>query len=86
MSHLDRNILVSKMASSAAHVTEKNLVSAETGTWLAEHFTETLGEMNGLLDELFVSGVNHVFLHGTCYPPDEAPWPGWVFYASTASA
>ena len=83
MFHLDRNILVSKMASSAAHVTGKNLVSAETGTWLAEHFTETLGGMKGLVDELFVSGVNHVFFHGTCYSPDEAPWPGWVFYAST---
>ena len=83
MFHLDRNILVSKMASSAAHVTGKKLVSAETGTWLAEHFTETLGGMKGLVDELFVSGVNHVFFHGTCYSPDEAPWPGWVFYAST---
>ncbi len=83
MFHLDRNILVSKMASSAAHVTGKNLVSAETGTWLAEHFTETLGGMKGLVDELFVSGVNHVFFHGTCYSPDEAPWPGWVFYAAT---
>ena len=83
MFHLDRNILVSKMASSAAHVTGKKLVSAETGTWLAEHFTETLGAMKGLVDELFVSGVNHVFFHGTCYSPDEAPWPGWVFYAAT---
>jgi hypothetical protein len=26
--------------------------------------------------------VNHVFYHGTCYSPDEAGWPGWVFYAS----
>lgn len=83
MFHLDRNILVSKMASSAAHVSGKNLVSAETGTWLKEHFTETLGDMKGLLDELFVSGVNHVFFHGTCYSPDDAPWPGWCFYAST---
>ncbi|MCB1126160.1 MAG: hypothetical protein KDM81_06675, partial [Verrucomicrobiae bacterium] len=29
-----------------------------------------------------LSGVNHVFYHGTCYSPDEAPWPGWLFYAS----
>jgi hypothetical protein len=26
--------------------------------------------------------VNHVFYHGTCYSPDEAGWPGWLFYAS----
>ena len=83
MFHLDRNILVSKMASSAAHVTGKNLVSAETGTWLDEHFHETLGGMKGLVDELFVSGVNHVLFHGTCYSPDDAPWPGWLFYAAT---
>ncbi len=83
MFHLDRNILVSKMASSAAHVAGRKWVAAETGTWLAEHFTETLGGMKGLVDELFVSGVNHVFFHGTCYSPDDAPWPGWVFYAAT---
>ena len=82
MFHKDRNILISKFASSAAHVTGKPLVAAETGTWLAEHFTETLADMKYLLDDLFLSGVNHVFYHGTCYSPDEAPWPGWVFYAS----
>lgn len=82
MFYKDRNKLVSRFASSAAHVTGKPLVSAETGTWLAEHFTETLADMKYLLDDLFLSGVNHVFYHGTCYSPDEVPWPGWVFYAS----
>jgi len=82
MFYQDRNKLISKFASSAAHVSGKNLTSAETGTWLAEHFTETLADMKYLLDDLFLSGVNHVFYHGTCYSPDEAPWPGWVFYAS----
>ena len=32
---------------------------------------------------MFLSGVNHIFYHGTCYSPDEAAWPGWLFYAST---
>lgn len=82
MFHTDRNRLVSKLASSAAHVTGRRLVSAETGTWLEEHFTETLADMKYLLDDLFLSGVNHVIYHGTCYSPDEAPWPGWLFYAS----
>jgi len=79
----DREILVAKFASSAAHVAGRTLVSSETGTWLAEHFTETLGDLKRLVDEFFVSGVNHVFYHGTCYSPDEAGWPGWLFYAST---
>jgi hypothetical protein len=82
MFHLDRNKLISKFASSAAHVAGKNLTAAETGTWLEEHFTETLGDMKFLLDDLFLSGVNHVFYHGCCYSPDEAGWPGWHFYAS----
>ena len=82
MFYKDRSKLVSKFASSAAHVTGRNLVAAETGTWLKEHFTETLADMKYLLDDLFLSGINHVFYHGTCYSPDKAGWPGWHFYAS----
>ncbi|HWI57307.1 MAG TPA: glycosyl hydrolase, partial [Bacillota bacterium] len=82
MFYKDRSKLVSKFASSAAHVSGKPLVAAETGTWLKEHFTETLGDMKYLLDDLFLSGVNHIFYHGTCYSPDEAGWPGWHFYAA----
>jgi hypothetical protein len=77
-----RNILVSKFASSAAHVSGKKLASSESCTWIDEHFNETLGEAKGLMDELFLSGINHVFYHGCCYSPDEAGWPGWHFYAS----
>ncbi|MCF7668508.1 MAG: hypothetical protein K9N48_01900 [Verrucomicrobia bacterium] len=83
MFHTDRNILISKFASSAAHVSGKQLVSSETGTWLDEHFNVTLAELKYLVDDLFLSGVNHVIYHGTCYSPEEAPWPGWLFYAST---
>ncbi len=82
MFHRDRNVLVSKLASSAAHVAGRRLVAAETGTWIREHFTETLADLKFLLDDLFVSGVNHVFYHGCCYSPADAPWPGWLFYAS----
>jgi hypothetical protein len=78
----DRNKLVSKFASSAGHIAGNNLIAAETGTWLKEHFTETLADMKYLMDDMFLSGINHVFYHGTCYSPDDAPWPGWVFYAS----
>jgi hypothetical protein len=82
MFHLDRDKLVSKFASSAAHVAGRALVSSETGTWLKEHFTETLADMKFLQDDLFLSGINHIFYHGACYSPDEAGWPGWLFYAS----
>jgi hypothetical protein len=83
MFHLDRNPLVSKFASSAAHVAGHQLTGAETGTWITEHFNETLGELKYLADDMFISGVNHIFYHGCCYSPASAPWPGWVFYAST---
>lgn len=79
----DRDMQVSKFASSAAHVTGRRLVSAETGTWMAEHFHETFEELKGFTDRLFVAGVNHVFYHGNAYSPDDVPWPGWLFYAAS---
>lgn len=79
----DRSTLVAKLASSAAHLTGRKLVASETGTWLKEHFHVTLGDMKELIQQLFVAGVNHVVYHGSAYSPAEAPWPGWVFYAST---
>ena len=48
-------------------VAGRNLVSSETGTWLAEHFTETLADMKGLLDELFVAGINR-WRHESAWP------------------
>lgn len=75
--------LLSKFASSAAHVMGKTLVSSETGTWLKEHFQVTLADLKQLCDNLFVSGINHHVYHGTAYSPQDAPWPGWLFYAST---
>ena len=78
-----RSILVSKFASSAAHTQGRPLVGAETGTWVSEHFTETLADLKRVADDLFLSGVNHVYHHGTCYSPADAAWPGWLFYAST---
>ncbi|MBI4878001.1 MAG: glycoside hydrolase [Acidobacteria bacterium] len=83
MFNRDRSTLVSKFASSAAHTAGRKLVACETGTWLKEHFNETLGDMKELADQLFLAGVNHVLYHGTCYSPDDAAWPGWLFYAST---
>ncbi len=74
--------LVSKFASSAAHVAGRRLVSSETGTWLHEHFHVSLGDLKRLLDNLFVSGINHNLFHGTAYSPPEVEWPGWLFYAS----
>ena len=71
-----------KYASSAAHVMNHRFTSSETFTWLTEHFRTSLSQMKPDLDLMFAAGVNHMFFHGTCYSPKNAPWPGWKFYAS----
>ena len=82
-----RDIVVSKMAASAAHVKHAGeqkdpLVSAEGCTWVSDHFCETPGAVKAFLDRLFLAGVNHVYYHGMCYSPVDARWPGWTFYAT----
>lgn len=71
-----------KFASSAAHIAGKKYVSGETFTWLTEHFRTSLSQCKPEVDQMFLSGVNHVILHGTTYSPKEVAWPGWKFYAS----
>lgn len=71
------------LAASAAHATGRPLVSAESFTWLDEHFRVKPGRMKEAVDFLFLGGVNHLFYHGVPYSPEDAGWPGWLFYAST---
>lgn len=78
----DSDISMLKYASSAAHISGKKYTSSETFTWLTEHFRTSLSQCKPDLDLMFLSGVNHVFFHGSCYSPKEAEWPGWRFYAS----
>ncbi len=75
--------IINRFASSAAHVAGHPLASSETFTWLREHFREAPSEMKPEADALFLAGINHIFFHGNAYSPADAPWPGWVFYAST---
>ncbi|MCE7043987.1 glycosyl hydrolase [Dyadobacter sp. CY312] len=77
------NPLAMKFASSAAHFSGKKLVSSETATWLANHFKVSLSQIKPQIDQLFVSGINHIFYHGTTYSPIDEAYPGWLFYAST---
>lgn len=76
----DPNML--KFASSAAHAYGKPLTSCETFTWLSEHFKTSWSQCKPEVDQVFLSGINHVFYHGTTYSPADAKWPGWLFYAS----
>lgn len=78
----DSNKMMFKFASSAAHLKGDELVSSETFTWLREHFKTTLSQCKPVAEDLLLSGVNHIFLHGATYSPAEDKWPGWKFYAS----
>ena len=78
----DSDLSMLKYAASAAHVMGKPYASSETFTWLTEHFRTSLSQMKPDLDLMFCAGVNRMFFHGACYSPQEAPWPGWRFYAS----
>ncbi len=78
-----QDILISKFASSAAHVSGRKYVSAEACTWLNEHFCETPLDYKRRIDRLLLSGVNRIYYHGLCYSPTNAVWPGWSFYASS---
>jgi hypothetical protein len=78
----DADLSMLKYASSAAHIAGRPYTSAETLTWLTEHFRTSLSQCKPDVDLMFVSGVNRIYLHGTTYSPVQDPWPGWKFYAS----
>jgi len=71
-----------KTASSAAHVMGKKLASSESATWLKDHFEASLSDVKQAIDLFLLAGINHVFYHGTTFSPQDASWPGWMFYAA----
>lgn len=82
----DSDPRICMLAASAAHVAHppgRQLVTSESGTWLREHWHESLAHLKLELDLFFLAGVNQMLFHGTCYSPKDAPWPGWFFYAAT---
>lgn len=78
----DADPAVLKFASSAAHISGKPLVSAETLTWLTQHFNTSLLVAKPEIDQMLAAGVNHMFFHGATYSPKGVEFPGWLFYAS----
>ena len=74
-----RDLVSIKAAPSVAHTEGKKLSSSESATWLDEHFQSNLGDVKKALDLFFLGGVNHIFYHGTCFSPQEAPWRDGYF-------
>ena len=77
-----KDIVRLKFATSAGHILGKKYASAESATWLNEHFLSNLADVKKAMDRYFLGGVNHNFYHGIDYSPKEEQWPGWLFYAS----
>ncbi|MHA1715295.1 MAG: glycosyl hydrolase, partial [Promethearchaeota archaeon] len=72
-----------RLASSAANIYGKKLVSCESFTWLGEHFSVSLEDLKHEADQIILHGINQLVYHGYPYSPPAAGRPGWVFYAST---
>ncbi|MFN7950631.1 MAG: glycosyl hydrolase [bacterium] len=81
------------MASSAAALYGRNLVSAEAMPWAGRDFMTTPAKMKLAADKLFASGVNQVVFHGFPYRkeggygeagwnPFSSPWSGLLTFAS----
>lgn len=56
----DINML--KFASSAANITGKPLISNESFTWLTEHFKTSWSQVKPEAEQIFLSGINHIFI------------------------
>lgn len=71
-----------KFVSSAAHLTDRRLVSCEEMTNTGMVFNASLERIKIAGDQSILSGVTHSVLHGFNYSPLKAPFPGWVRYGT----
>jgi hypothetical protein len=78
-----REFSYTRWATSAAHLYHRNVVSAETFTWLhSPAFRATPLDMKVEADRMFLLGVNQIVGHGWPYSPAAAGEPGWSLYAA----
>ncbi len=70
-----------KIASSAAHLYNREVVSSESMVWAGRDYMTTPLKIKTSADKLFASGVNQVIYHGFTYKKDhsygEAGWYPW---------
>ena len=80
-----RGFAPSRWASSASHLYQRNITSAETWTWLhSPAFRATPLDMKADADRFFLQGINQIVGHGWPYSSPGIPEPGWSFYAAGA--
>jgi hypothetical protein len=80
-----QRITETRWASSAAHLYERTVVSAEVWTWVhSPSFRATPLDLKGEAHEHLLNGVNQLVGHGWPYSPSDAPGLGRFFYAAGA--
>ena len=80
-----REITPTRWASSAAHLYDRDVVSAEVWTWVhSPSFRATPLDLKGEAHEHLLNGINQLIGHGWPYSPADAPGLGWFFYAAGA--
>jgi hypothetical protein len=70
-----------KMASSAADLYGRKIVSSESFVWTGEAYQTTPEKIKRNADELFTAGVNEIIYHGYPYEYMDRPFPGWHPFA-----
>lgn len=78
-----RTFSFTRLATSAGHLYDKPVISAETWTWLhSPAFSATPLDMKAEADRMLLQGVNLFVGHGWPYTPPGSPEPGYAFYAA----
>jgi hypothetical protein len=78
-----RTFSFTRLATSAGHIYDRPVISAETWTWLhSPAFSATPLDMKAEADRMLLQGVNQFVGHGWPYTPPGAQEPGYAFYAA----
>ena len=78
-----REFSFTRWATSAGHLYNRPVISAETWTWLnSPAFAATPLDMKAEADRMLLQGVNQFIGHGWPYTPPGAREPGYSFYAA----
>ncbi|SDF65196.1 MULTISPECIES: glycosyl hydrolase [unclassified Duganella] len=79
-----REFSFTRLATSAGHLYGRNVISAETWTWLnSPAFSATPLDMKVEADRMLLQGVNLFVGHGWPYTPPGVQEPGYSFYAAS---
>lgn len=81
--HQWRAFSTTRWATSASHLFDRPVTSAEAWTWLhSPSFRATPLDMKAEADVLFLQGINQLIGHGWPYTPPGVAEPGWSLYAA----